>query len=722
MNNKRKLAKLMLIPISIVIVILTFLYFQKHTIHKNIDLLKSKNPQTRKAAAKKLTQIGNPAVGSLIFVIKFDTDSFKSGVVNTIGTCLNNRNLKNKSVAILREKSRQRSEAARILGDIGNTKAIPPLAKLLKLNDPQVNESVTYSLKKFGELSTPYLIDMLRENSLQTRCSAAKILGEIGDCIAINPLVEILKTDKIEAKDAATEALVKMKKSATKPLLECLKNKDPKVRHRAADGLGRIGDVRAVESLCESVEDENIYVKLESIKALGEIGDLRGVVPIARCLNDKNKDIQAKARVCLKLIDKKYSMKGIIPKLFDKSTKTRVDALNKLTFFDLPGKNHIYVYKMEDPDNSVYYLALDKLRDERDPDIILPLVKLAVSSDIAHCRHDAVNLVERLIRFSNSDLKECNHKKINIDKPLKQKLISICKEGINYGHSEKRKAAVRILGYLKEKDTIDLLIKTIDDYNLDVKLEAIDALIKFEDDRVVEVLFDLMGDKNKYVRIRTFTINKIPGTKITQRLIKLIDDKNPVIRKTAIEILGQRGDEEAVNHLIRTLNDNDPIIRIYAISALKFLKDKSAVKPLVELAGKSTNSDELIEILKTMREIDLNQYISLAVQLIKDKNDRIWNTCFHYSMYPRSDESMVILKKLLGNNDLSEEKRELIIYETAYMSYLYYDLEKSLDTSNPLFRERIKQILNRVKQITENNNQRNRITDEQLRKLLESSP
>ena len=69
---------------------------------------------------------------------------------------------------------------------------------------------------------------------------------------------------------------------AVEPLIAALKNSDENVRRQAAEALGMIGDVRAVEPLLNTLKDRN----LSAIKALGQIGDVRAVEPLAKALSE----------------------------------------------------------------------------------------------------------------------------------------------------------------------------------------------------------------------------------------------------------------------------------------------------------------------------------------------------------------------------------------------------------------------------------------------------
>ena len=56
----------------------------------------------------------------------------------------------------------------------------------------------------------------------------------------------------------------------------------------AANALGRIGDIRAVEPLIEALKDEDKEVRMEAADALGLIGDTRAIDPLQQLLEDES--------------------------------------------------------------------------------------------------------------------------------------------------------------------------------------------------------------------------------------------------------------------------------------------------------------------------------------------------------------------------------------------------------------------------------------------------
>jgi len=181
--------------------------------------------------------------------------------------------------------------AARALGRLGDPRAVEPLVQALKDDSyPFVREGAAQALGEIGETkAVPPLMKALKEEIWSVRQKAAEALVEIGDMRAAEAFVENLRHDECAArKEAATaldqlgwepkndeekahrliaeaevrtynneprDELVKMGEQAVEPLIQALNYSDLDwwTRGLAAEVLGRIGDMRAVEALTRAL-------------------------------------------------------------------------------------------------------------------------------------------------------------------------------------------------------------------------------------------------------------------------------------------------------------------------------------------------------------------------------------------------------------------------------------------------------------------------------------
>lgn len=171
-----------------------------------------------------------------------------------------------------------RYNAARVLGEMGDMAAVEPLIDVLE-NDK--NGSVRlYAARALGELgdleATDPLIKSLREDrNVDVRVRAARALGKLGGEDVVMPLVEALSDDNSQVCMTAADALVEIGPIAVRPLVKSLKNERVNVRCDSTRALGELGDAQAVPYLVEMLQDDWVNVRIYAVQSLGKLGDCR---------------------------------------------------------------------------------------------------------------------------------------------------------------------------------------------------------------------------------------------------------------------------------------------------------------------------------------------------------------------------------------------------------------------------------------------------------------
>ena len=199
-----------------------------------------------------------------------------------------------------------RELAAMALGEIGDPKAIDPLIDALNDENPYVRGTAAEALGEIGDpKAIDPLIDALNDEQHFVRSGAAEALGEISDQRAVDPLIEALKDDDWDIQLWAASSLVKLGKTDYLDLvLLALEDEKDHIRFNAAEALGWIGDPRAVDPLIEVLwdEDEDSFVRKNVALALGEIGDPRAINPLIDALKDEESLVRTAAAEALDMM------------------------------------------------------------------------------------------------------------------------------------------------------------------------------------------------------------------------------------------------------------------------------------------------------------------------------------------------------------------------------------------------------------------------------------
>lgn len=147
---------------------------------------------------------------------------------------------------------------------------------------------------------------------------ACHLLGVIGDPTAVPTLIKQLKEcggkPGLSARyfmKAAADALIKIGKQAVEPLIELLKSEHPKTRKFAAYALGKIGDMAAFPALEALFKDpkESALVREVTGRALLRLNPEKavGIVQLDGLTTQEDPMEQTKVKDDMKLINKYYN-------------------------------------------------------------------------------------------------------------------------------------------------------------------------------------------------------------------------------------------------------------------------------------------------------------------------------------------------------------------------------------------------------------------------------
>lgn len=278
----------------------------------------SKNPLSRRAAARVLGQIGSQdAIGALIRIVQQNRSGIRDSALRAIAdinpqardavtiltVAIADQNLELSKVGIaalrridpavpnqvtsflqeeLRSNNAQRRSTVRSLLDQLSPNSepdIPLFTQALQSQQEPTRAIAAYVLVQLGrraEVVIPVLSAALFDKSSSVRDTAACALGRIGSREAITVLLAQLKTGNEATQASAAVGLSSLTagaKAAIPVLITTLRDENELVQSMAAYALGQMGKdaQRAIPALLRVLSDRSANVRGSAIHALGQI-------------------------------------------------------------------------------------------------------------------------------------------------------------------------------------------------------------------------------------------------------------------------------------------------------------------------------------------------------------------------------------------------------------------------------------------------------------------
>lgn len=194
--------------------------------------------------------------------------------------------------ALQADRAELRKRAAAALRSMGAANAVPALRQALTVEDDEdARASIVIALRTLaddfeddqdGEDFSPSaqqtlvnrLIEQLQSTNPERVITAAHQLGDLGDKLAVEPLVVIFKDARvsIQVRLAVAEALLKLDSAPVEvSLLAALRHNQWNIRRNGAAILGQLRADWAVEPLARALDDDNAMVRRTARAALKHI-------------------------------------------------------------------------------------------------------------------------------------------------------------------------------------------------------------------------------------------------------------------------------------------------------------------------------------------------------------------------------------------------------------------------------------------------------------------
>jgi len=448
------------------------------------------------------------------------------------------------------------------------------------------------------------LIDLLNSDDQDLRIYAAQTMGEKNDPAIIEALINTIDDENQNVRYHVIESLGKLNATAAAgKILEIALQGDFFISFPAIDALKNIGDSTIAVKLLPLLKNE-IFNSVV-VETIGKIGDEKVVDKLCLVLNE---DKSITSQICKSLVEiyDKYQISYDEGELISQIIKNNINQegikniINALSSVDRKSKDLIAISKV-----------LGWLEGE---DVEKTLASLI--------HNDAVRdlIIESLIKLGN-------------------KVAPLLHKQMSAADSETKCAILTALGRIGDKESVDILIDSLDEYDEKICVTALGALAKIGDRSAFRPIIKLLGSESSIIRRAAISaLNSIGHPEMENEVLKLLNDSNPLVRESAIRIAGYFGYPKCVEIVIRSCSDEEEIVRAAAIENLPFFEDKRVIR-IISSALKVETAKCKIAAVKALAFVEGKQAVAILLKALKDEDPWVRINAIRSLVHHRSREA-----------------------------------------------------------------------------------
>ncbi len=406
-----------------------------------------------------------------------------------------------------------RQKAAFLVAQSTSERNLPLMFELLGDKDWRVRKTIVDGLVRDARPDIVRgLLDSLADpENAGKRNSATEALMRIGD-VAIEPIVSRLRTEKdLDVRLSLVNLLGDLRsKDGFAILLELLDaENDINLASSIVSSLGKYRDASALPNLMRVLHQrEDLWLKFHVVEALGEIGD-------------------------------RTALPAVLPLYAEKSLRKPVlEAVGKIA--DVGTVNFLLrIIADEEKLNLTALRALVRIAEASKPRIVEQAERTLIQSRFreAFPREKILPLIEHLHTTPKREVKSFILKFL--------------------GWSGDERALPVLISHLDQPDTAEVAAQGLIDFGAGAIPSILEALQNAEEDEILALLLRV--------------INVVGGRETLPSIMPLLDHDNAMIRRLAIETLGEIPHPNSIDYLLAKLDDTDVASQQAAVNSISAL-------------------------------------------------------------------------------------------------------------------------------------------------------
>lgn len=480
-----------------------------------------------------------------------------------------------------------------------------------------------------GMVSSALIRQSLQDHRPKVRALGAQILGHVRAESALAPLMELLHDEDKAVRLAAALALSQIQpEEALWVLLYHVFLHEPEISPEAVIELGQREDRRAIPYLLDEIVRVPASTWQDRIIiALGELGDMETILPLAAYLRAEEPEIRTAAAQALGRIGHLLALDYLQICLGDSDAQVLLQVLDSLQRLEPAQEIWVLLLSALSPDFEERLEALQSLPETLDERLKLFLINRLHQEDHFEVKKYLLQLFQKhpewlalhdwladLVACENLEMRQAYLKIINLypdpePEPCLKVLLGLIEdreESIRQAACEiiprfgtlavepllekmaheiwfVRTSAIQTLGKIGDIEALKPLLTALEDRDRDVRKEAVLALGKIGDMQAVEPLVFALENGFRDVRAAAAqALGELGDLYATEGLqIALVEDEAQEVRAAAALSLAHLGDTGNLEDLLEALkDDDDEHVRASVATALGILSDSRALKGL----------------------------------------------------------------------------------------------------------------------------------------------
>ena len=438
----------------------------------------------------------------------------------------------------------------------------PNLSEQAHSSDPDVRQKAALAVAQSGaNRDLSLMFELLGDRDWRVRKTIVDGFVREASAEVTRGLIDALADPENAGKrNSSTEALIRIGDPAISPIVQRLRTEtDADVRLSLVNLLGDLHSPEAFQMLTELVAtEEDINIASSVVSSIGKYRDAAALPQLVGVLR-KRDDLWLKFHVVEALgeIGDRSALPAILPLYSDKSLRKPVlESIGKIA--DVGTLSFLLkIIAEEEKLNLTALRALVRIAEAPKPRVVEQMERSLIQRKFRESfpREKVDPLIEHLHTTPKRDVKAFILKFL--------------------GWSGDEKALPVLLDFLQQPDTSEVAAQALIDFGPGAMRAILSTLSSVEEDEVVALLLRV--------------INAIGGRESIASIIPFIDHDNPMIRRLAIETLGDLPDPASIDYVLAKLDDPDVPSQQAAMNA--------AVALVAALPG---NKDEVLTKIRKL--------------------------------------------------------------------------------------------------------------------------